>query len=82
MELMPSTATKDIAITPQVSHAQFMINIIYGIHIFLFRDWLKVCHVVKNKLTIVQKLPQNHKCLFQAVDSLSKPYIVFFSIRK
>ena len=25
--------------------------IIYGIHIFLFIDWLKARHVIKNKLT-------------------------------
>ena len=28
---------------------------IYGIHIFVFIDWLKVHHVIKNKLTILQK---------------------------
>ena len=29
--------------------------IIYGIHIFLFIDWLKVRHVIKSQLTILQK---------------------------
>ena len=37
------------------------VNIIYVIHIFLFIDWLKVCHVIKNKLTILQKLLQSRK---------------------
>ena len=36
-------------------------TIIYGIHIFLSIDWLKVCHVIKNKLTILQKLDQSRK---------------------
>ena len=35
--------------------------IIYCIHIFLSIDWLKVCHVIKNKLTILQKLGQSRK---------------------
>ena len=35
--------------------------IIYGIHIFLFIDWLKVRHVIKNKLTILKKLSQSRK---------------------
>ena len=34
---------------------------IYGIHIFLSIDWLKVHHVIKNKLTIVKKLGQSRK---------------------
>ena len=29
-----------------------VVSIIYGIHIFLFTDWLKVHHVIKNKLTV------------------------------
>ena len=36
-------------------------NFIYGIHIFLFIDWLKVRHVIKNKLTILKKLGQSRK---------------------
>ena len=32
-----------------------LIIIDYGIHIFLFIDWLKVHHVIKNKFTILQK---------------------------
>ena len=36
-------------------------GIIYGINIFLSIDWLKVCHVIKNKLTILKKLGQSHK---------------------
>ena len=39
----------------------YIFDIIYGIHIFLFIDWLKVCHVIKNRLTILQKLGQNRK---------------------
>ena len=35
--------------------------IIYGIHIFLSIDWLKVRHVIKNKLTILKKLGQSRK---------------------
>ena len=34
---------------------------IYRIHIFLSTDWLKVRHVIKNKLTILQKLGQSPK---------------------
>ena len=30
-------------------------HIIDNIHLFLFIDWLKVHHVIKNKLTILQK---------------------------
>ena len=48
------------------------ILIIYIIHIFLFTDWLKVSHMIKNVLTILQKLHQSHKSLFQAVNSLFK----------
>ena len=29
--------------------------------LFLSIDWLKVCHVIKNKLTILQKLGQSRK---------------------
>ena len=35
--------------------------IIYDIHIFLFINWLKVRHVIKNILTILQKWPQSRK---------------------
>ena len=33
----------------------------YISHVFLFIDWLKACHVIKNKLTILQKLLISHK---------------------
>ena len=35
--------------------------IIYGIHIFMYIDWLEVYHVIKNKLTILKKLGQSRK---------------------
>ena len=38
-----------------------MCAIIYDIHMFLSIDWLKVCHVIKNKVTILQKLGQSRK---------------------
>ena len=38
-----------------------MLHIIYGIHIFLSIDWLKACHVIKIKLTILKKLGQSRK---------------------
>ena len=34
---------------------------LYGIHIILFIDWLKVRHVIKNKLTILKKPGQSRK---------------------
>ena len=37
--------------------------IIDGIHVFLFIDWLKVYHVIKYKLTILQKLRQSRSHL-------------------
>ena len=33
----------------------YVVPFTYGIQIFLFIDWLKVRHVIKNKLTILQK---------------------------
>ena len=33
----------------------------YVIHIFLLIDWLKVCHVITNKLTILQKVHHSHE---------------------
>ena len=36
-------------------------GIIYVILMFLFIDWLKVYHVIKNYLTILQKLLQSRK---------------------
>ena len=39
----------------------FILCIIYGIHIFLSIDWLKVRHVIINKLTILKKLGQSRK---------------------
>ena len=49
--------------SPEVDqHAIHAISVfIYGIHIFLSIDWLKVHHVIKNKLTILQKLGQSRK---------------------
>ena len=33
----------------------------YGIHIFLFIDWLNVCHMIKHKLAVIlKKLSQSH----------------------
>ena len=34
-----------------------LVVIIYVIYVFTFIDWLKMRHVIKNKLTIAQKLP-------------------------
>ena len=38
-----------------------LVFIIYGIHIFLSIDWLKVRHVIKNKLTILKNLGHSRK---------------------
>ena len=39
----------------QVKNLNVSLYIIHGIHIFVFIDWLKVRHVIKNKITILQK---------------------------